>query len=708
MMRASKALAAVLLAVMVTCWTTAVAGVSVPKMFSDHAVLQRDIPLRVWGTASPGEAVTVSVAGQDAKAAADAQGRWTVRLAPLSAGGPHELIVKGRDSEVVAKDVLVGDVWLCAGQSNIGTPAWTNSRTMVDSKIRLLNLGRDGESAPAPKTDIDAAWTPFEPEEAMRFSLIGCGFAQGLRQQMDVPIGMIMCTSWGSSAEPYVAVEALRGEPALKDVVDRLDQAVAAFEKEPEKIATLNAAQKKKYDDEYARLVAAVAENDAGLKEHWERPETDVSTWGTLNLPGNWEKTELAGKGGSVWFRREVQVPASWEGKDSRLYLGAIDELDETWFNGTLVGTWGEGQNPFRPDCRRYTVPGKLVKAGTNVLVVRVRDYGFYPGSFGQADYLMKLTRAETPTSLLPTPENAEQVIALAGAWRWKAGYSFARSFDFREPELRRTPLGSRSSPGGIYNGMIAPLIPYGMKGVIWYQGESNGDRAAQYEPLLTVLINSWRQSWGQENLAFLVVQLPAFIKVGKPADWVEPAEPGDMPLGWAAIRESQLKVARKLPQVYLVVTADTGDRWDIHPNNKGEVTKRLVKAAAAGVYGGDADAAWGPIYDKMSIEKGSVRLHFLHASGGLVARAGGSAENKDAQVNGFAVAGEDRKFVWAKARIDGDTVIVSADGIEKPVAVRYAFWAAPLSANLCNTAGLPASPFRTDDWELTSPTVKK
>jgi len=367
----------------------------------------------------------------------------------------------------------------------------------------------------------------------------------------------------------------------------------------------------------------------------------------------------LAEFDGIVWFHRDFELPTTWVGRDAWLSLGPVDDRDTTYVNGVAVGgldSWLDG--------RRYRVPKSLLKPGRNRIAVRVLDTGGAGGIYGQPENLN--FSLDGDTSLKP--------ISLAGSWRYQASTPLAKF-------TSQPPGDSRNDPNVVtvlYNGMIAPLVPFGIKGAIWYQGESNAGRGRQYRTLLPTMITDWRSRFGVGNFPFLIVQLANFMDV-KP----EPAESA-----WAEVREAQLMTAETLPKTGLAVAIDLGEAKDIHPKNKQEVGRRLALSALAIAYGRELEYS-GPIFQSMKIHDNQIRLRFSHTGGGLVARDGEPLE-------GFAIAGADKKFVWGKAVIDGEDVVVSSSQINKPMAVRYG-WAENPVCNLYNQAGLPASPFRTD-----------
>jgi sialate O-acetylesterase len=614
-------------------------------LFTDNAVLQRDAECPVWGWTTPGAKVTVSMAGRHAVATACATGEWMAMLGPLGAGGPHTLSVRGRKS-VTVRNVMIGDVWVCSGQSNMQWPLRASNNAAEEiaaanfPNIRLFSVPR--RIAHEPRKTCEASWQVCSPESVGGFTAVGYFFGRHLNRELGVPIGLIH-TSWGGTiAEAWTSAEALKTMPDFKQPVEKFLESVAKV--------TNNS-----YDYD-AEMKKWWAKNDLGSKAgaEWFRAGFDDSSWKKMRLPTGWEKTELGAFDGIVWFRKSFDLPADWAGKDLKLGLGPIDDADVTWFNGTQVGSMTRWNQP-----RNYTVPGKLVKAGRNVVTVRCLDTGGGGGIFGKPEQ-MKLEREGAAT------------ISLAGDWRYKAAGSLAK--------LSPTPRRPRRSPNTttvLYNGMIAPLLPMAIKGAIWYQGESNASRPYQYRRLLPTMIHDWRNAFSCGYFGFYIVQLANFK-----ARTTEPVQSG-----WAELREAQFITSETMANVGQAVIIDIGAARNIHPKNKQDVGKRLALSALGITYGKNITYS-GPIYSKMSREGAHVRLWFAQAGRGLVAKGG--------ELKGFAIAGADKRFFHALAVIDGRTVVVSAPEVTAPVAVRYG-WANNPVCKLYNEEGLPATPFRTD-----------
>ncbi|MDA0837965.1 MAG: 9-O-acetylesterase [Planctomycetota bacterium] len=618
------------------------------RLFSDNMVLQRDIATPVWGWAKIGTEVSVSLNGKEATAKADANGKWMVNLPAQPVGGPYELKVNGQE-EVTLKNVMLGDVWICSGQSNMEWGMWgtTNSKEEIAAanhpNIRLYTVAK--KISLEPEEQVAGQWQVCSPETVGGFSAVGFFFGRKLNKELNVAIGLINSSWGGTICEAWASAEALNELDDFKPAIARLKEMIA------EQNNTEKSFEQK--------MQEWWAQNDPGSAKDavWEKAETNTEGWKTMGLPKVWEQTDLGNFDGVVWFRKEVTVPEEWAGKDLALGLGPIDDRDTTWFNGVKVGemnTWNQARN--------YKVPGKAVKAGKNVIAIRVLDTGGGGGLYGQPEEL----------KLSLSGDKASKPISLSGDWLFKDSTPLAKT-----SQAPRQGGGNPNYSSFLYNGMIAPLIPSAIKGAIWYQGESNAGRGLQYRTLLPTMIKDWRSRFGVGEFPFYVVQLANFMRVEE-----QPSDPA-----WAHLREAQLMTALNDPNCGLAVIIDIGAANNIHPTNKQDVGHRLALSALGQAYGKDIVHS-GPIYKSMKVEGSSIRLTFDHIGGGLVAR--------DGALKGFAIAGADKKFVWADARIDGDTIVVSSKGIESPAMVRYA-WANNPICNLYNKEALPASPFRTD-----------
>jgi sialate O-acetylesterase len=637
------------------------AAVRLPAIIGDNMVLQQQTKVRIWGNANPGERVVVTLQEKASNTVADKQGHWETWLGPLKAGGsPFDFTVKG-DNILVVKNVLVGEVWLCSGQSNMEWPlANTVNATETlalarDPEIRLFTVEK--HTSATPLADVVGHWVVTTPEEAARFSAVGYFFGCELHQRLNVPVGLIHSSWGGTPAEAWTSHEGMLSSPELKPILDRYE-------------SSLNALPQAK--EAYARALAQWEEKnlyiDTGNKGEalgYADPATATTDWSKMDLPQQFETAGLL-IDGAVWFRRVLELPESWAGKELVLNLPPIDDHDVTYFNGTKVGSIGrETPNSYMVP-RKYVVPGSLVRPGKNVIAVRVFDSAG-EGGFSRGGAM----------SLGPAGSAESEVISLRGVWDYKVELAL----EPKHPDWGTRPeavgVGNQNNPSVLYNAMIAPLVPFAIRGVIWYQGESNAGRAYQYRTLFPIMIRDWRKAWGNV-FPFYFVQL---------ANWhANKAEPDES--DWAELREAQMMTLRE-PQTGMAVIIDVGDAVDLHPRNKLDVGRRLAQWALAETYGQKVIPS-GPLFDRFTVEGDKVRIHFKYGAG-LKTSDGGP-------VKGFAIASEDRHFVWADAHIDGDTVVVSNPKISKPVAVRYG-WADNPMANLYNKAGLPASPFRTDDW---------
>ena len=518
--------------------------------FADHTVLQREMPVPVWGWADAGEAITVEFAGQRQTATTDATGRWQVRLMPLAASEvPRDLVVTGNGTLAI-RDVLVGEVWLASGQSNMGSPlsSVNNAATVLpeasDLLLRFFTVVK--ATAAEPLADVKGTWQATTPETARGFSAVAFFFAKELRSRLNCPVGILHASWGGTAAHCWLGIDSLRQEPALAKYVTQWDQAVVKH------------------------------------REVLEHPE-------------------LA--------EQYVKEVAAWQAEVAPVYNAAMKAFK-------AAGSTGPKPEPSRPMPKN-------------------------PDPMGMPD-----------------------------------------------------PNSRPSTPGVIYHAMIAPLAPYAMRGVIWYQGEANGSAGLEYRTLLPRLITDWRGRWAQESMPFLVVQLPG---------WDHSKDPPERHQ-WPWLREAQLMTAHKVPKTGLAVAIDVGDPRDVHPANKTDIGLRLALAARKIAYGEDTVHS-GPIYRDFAITDGTVRLRFDEIGGGLAIGqspwlAKGVEQFPADRLIGFTIAGEDRTWREATARIDGDSVLVSSAAVPRPVAVRYG-WANAPRCNLANREGLPASPFRTDDWAM-------
>lgn len=644
------------LALVVTCLAIGAslplrAAVHLASPFGDHMVLQEGQPVPVWGAAAAGEKVTVKFAGQQKSAAADAGGHWRVDLAPLATSAkPRAFTVTGSatPTPLTLTDVLVGEVWLCGGQSNmerqlglrIGQKPILNWEAEVASAnhplIRQCYVTQTRDVVP--HATVQASWTVCSPETVADFTAVGYFFARDLQAVHGGPVGIIHSSWGGTPAEAWTSREGLAAFHEFDDTIAALRDTPS----DPTKALRMY----------HEKLAVWYRDNDPGSGAHpWSVPDLDTTGWETMNLPTLWEAAGHPDYDGVAWFRRSFDLPAGWAGHDLELHLAAVDDSDTTWVNGVEVGSNDEWNFP-----RVYRVPAAILKPTGNTIAVRVLDTGG-GGGIWNGDHDLPLELRSIGVKGAP--------LSLRGPWLCR----FSRSLD-GAPTVPPNPALGALMPTVLYNGMIAPLIPYAIRGVVFYQGENNAGRPTQYRTLLPALIEDWRKRWDEGDFPFLFVQIAPFRE--------QPPE----------IREAQLIAWQHTPNTAMAVTIDCGDPEDIHPADKQPVGARLALAARALAYGEKIEYS-GPVFADMKVAGGGrAVLHFTHLGGGLLA-PGGTLE-------GFTVAGADGVFHPAKAVIAGDTVEVSADEVPKPTAVRYG-WANVAKGNLFNRAGLPASPFRTD-----------
>lgn len=636
-------------------WSTAGAQTKLPAIFSDHMVLQQKMKIPVWGTSVPGATVTVQFHQQRKTARVDAQGHWRVNLNPVPAGGPYELVVGSSDT-LRFRNVMVGEVWLCSGQSNMEMPlvsTWAkvnNFRQEVAAAnhpdLRLIIIKRAKSTKLQSEADTEG-WKVCDTTSVKNFSATAYFFGRHLQQKLGVPVGLIQSAWGGTVVEAWTSGASLKAIPDLKGFVEILEQTA--------RDSIFNQALYEQNLQGWHRQLAELDLKAAGEGLPWFDPKRDDQSWQMMALPTAWERAGMPDVDGLVWFRKHVNLPETAAGQKLRLHLGPIDDFDWTFFNGREIGRTSVFNAP-----RQYEVPADLVQAGDNVVAVRVLDTGGLGGFYGKPEQLYWVGSDSVRGSL-------------AGAWYYKTGL---RLQDIPLPPP--SPL-TPNRPAVLYNAMIAPLIPYAIAGAIWYQGESNAGRAYQYRTLFPLLIQDWRRQWQQGDFPFLFVQLANY----------QPVNAAPVESDWAELREAQT-MALAERNTGMAVAIDIGDANDIHPGNKQGVGDRLALQARRVAYG-EKLVPSGPLYTKMKIENNRVRLFFDHTGSGLL--AGGGQE-----LQGFAIAGPDRKFVWARAEIEGKTVVVSHPQVQQPVAVRYA-WSSNPVCNLFNREGLPASPFRTDDW---------
>ncbi len=670
------------------------ANYSVHKIYGDYMVLQREKPIRISGHAAPGESVLVGIGGNSVFATAGDDGEWAAVLPAMEAGGPYLVSVTGAPGSepIIFKDVLIGDVWLASGQSNMEMPVYSKGRhwSTLNGKeeaaqatypnIRLYNATSKKYVSPGKVQHevVGPGWQLCTPETAAPFSAVAFYFGRELNKDLNVPIGLISASWGGTAIEPWISYDAYKRAGRVRELmkIEGLGKTSAELEAkykaEQEKARKKFSEWEKRFYSTYAKETAAAA--------GWKNPDLDDSSWTKVESTRN---SFPEGIDGVAWYRRTVDIPAAWAGKELVLSLGAVDDCDETFFNGEKVGATGSDVESYWSVPRKYKVPGKLVKAGRNVIAVRVSDM-FIDGGIQGAD-----------DELFLSPDG-KQKISLAGDWKLKLEFAA----DLRKIGNRPDPLAYMNTnerhpsfPSTLYNSMIAPWTGYPLRGFLWYQGETNAGAPEDYLKLQQLLISDWRTLWNDPKLPFLFVQLSGYEKhtPDKPLPddyWVD-RKPGN-PV-WAPFREAQAATLRKVPYTGMAVCIDAGNHSDIHPANKQAVGYRLAKEAERISYGRDIVSA-GPMFKSMTVRDGKAVISFTNVGAGLEAKG-----SRDGKLGCFAIAGKDGKFVWADAVIDGDTVVVSSPEVKEPAAVRYGWVSYAGNLNFYNKDGFPACPFRTD-----------
>ncbi len=638
-------------------------SIQLASLFQDHAVLQRDQTLPVWGRCAPDTRVRVTLAGREAHSRSNADGQWLVRLPALPAGGPHTLVVETpADGHcVTVSDLLVGEVWLASGQSNMNWKLEQSLPLVADDiatadfpQIRFFDVGR--RTHIGPHDAVAGKWIPSSPAVAKQFSAVAFSFARRLHRELGVPVG-ILSSSWGGTIiQSWTSRSTLALNPDMAGWL-------AGYE--------ANAWTAERWQDmgemgPDGRIPPANAyPADPGSTGDWHATDHDDADWADIELPATWQSAGHK-HSGIVWFRHTLKLPAGWAGRELELHLGAVDKQDITYVNGVEIGRTGTGfEDRFWNVPRAYRVPAGLT--GDGALTIAVRAYSFiYDGGLIGPAADMKLHPVGEPASIVP----------LAGAWRFRCEHNLG--VVVLPPAVMGH--GEPNSPHMLFDNMIAPLVPYALRGAIWYQGESNEGAPELYGRLLRDLVEDWRRQWDRPDLAFHVVQLPGY----------KPVAEHQTDTRWARLREAQASVLQ-LPGTGLATTLELGDAGDIHPKNKIPVGERLAGGALAVTYGRPLTAT-GPLPRAFVRESDSLRILFDHVGEGLATRDGAAPRT-------LFVAGQDRQFHPAEAVIDGATLVVRCAQVPVPVAVRHAWADNPETANLINRDGLPAGSFRSDNW---------
>lgn len=625
---------------------------TLPDFFGDSMVLQRDQPLRIWGISGQSGTVTVTLNGQKKTTIINPKGGFHVELAPEKAGGPYDLTVEDKKGKTVLHGVLMGDIWFCSGQSNMEMPVkgWGTIygadeviKNASHPQIRLYTVAKKVATWPE-RTLEGASWQACSPDNIAPFSAVAYFFGRRLQQELNVPVGLINSTWGGTQIEAWISHASLSQDPYYKEVMKAVQK--------PVNFQDLLEARNKKERSYQKQLLKDLPA--AGDTAKFKTFDYEHGKWPSMSLPGTWETNpNLARLDGIVWFRKEIDIKPEDAGKPASFHLGKIDDNEQTFLNGEPLGA----TNGWNVD-RVYNIAAGVLRAGKNVIAIRVEDTGGGGGIWGDSSELYVSVNDHRYT--------------LAGNW------------NFRIQELRTNSngIGPNDYPSLLFNGMVSPFRNMNIKGVIWYQGEANAGRGYEYRKAMPLLIKDWRQHFKNADMPFYFVQLTSYNENN-----------GNSNKGsaWAELRESQTLTATTVPHSGMAVITDIGDAGDIHPRNKKDVGERLAAIALRDTYG-KAVMASGPVYKSFNIEGEKLIISFDSIGQGLVARDGKA-------LGGFELAGADKKFYPAEASISGNQVVLQSSQVTKPVAARYA-WADDLSAaNLSNKGGWPASPFRTDNW---------
>jgi sialate O-acetylesterase len=640
------------------------------SLIGDNMVLQQNTEARIWGEAAPGQKIIVSPDwGVAVTTKAGDDGRWLAKIPTPEAGGPYSITIKGGDTTLTISNILTGEVWFCSGQSNMEMPlkGWPPNDTVMYSAasiaaadipgIRLFTVQRKVSGVPL--EDCSGSWQACSPETAASFSATAFFFGRKLHTRLGIPVGLIASSWGGTPSEAWTSTEVLRNAGEFVEEIDAMEASAASM---AEYQTWLNGHKKfeirSEGDDQWKNLDFG----DSGLASY----DYDDSAWPSIKLPSMFE-SKLGEFDGAVWFRKTIELPGEMKGRNMILFLGPVDDMDRTYFNGELIGATETGG--YWQIGRKYEVPGRLIRDGKNVISVRVVDTQGGGGIWGEPGSMSFVTKDSKMLNY-----------SIEGDWKYQPVAELNGNifyvFDISDQEFFKKPRPKSigpNSPSTLFNGMVHPLLNYRIKGAIWYQGESNVGRAEQYAKIFPLMIQNWRDAWEISDFPFYFVQIAPYIYAGLDAD------------NSVLLREAQAK-ALSVPNTGMVVTLDIATVMNIHPPFKLEVGERLANLAFANDYG-KAVPAVGPDFKSMVTDGQTVKISFSNAESGLV--------SKGEYIPEFEVAGKDGKFAKAVAKIVGSEVWVSSPKVKEPEAVRYC-WRNGAEGTLFNKEGLPASQFNT------------
>lgn len=614
------------------------AEVKLPHLIGNRMVLQRNTNLKIWGWASSSERIKLSFNNSVFETVTGTDGKWLIALPKMKAGGPYTMTIQGKNL-ITLSDILIGDVYFCAGQSNMVLAMERLKENYPDEvehdnfpQIRNFFVPTKAEVSKAALDLPSGEWKLASGKALLEFGGVTYFFAKKLYQKYKIPIGIINSSVGGTPIEAWMSMDAFKDFTKIAAQIEKIRDTTytsslkSSLEPKPGKIAQASYVPK---------------------------------TWRKFWMPGYWADQGVRNLNGILYFKKEINVPAEMASKPAKLFLGRIIDADSAFVNGVFVGNITYQYPP-----RRYSVPANLLKPGKNIILVKVTNTTGKGGFVPDKNYSLQVDG---------------QIFDLRGEWDYQVHQVFPRPPYTSLNQQITQPVAAQNSPTGLYNTMVAPALNYSICGFLWYQGETNSGKAKEYAKLLPALINDWRSKWGLGNIPFLYAQLPNYMEV----DYL----PGES--DWAQLRQSQFQTL-KVVNTGMSVGLGAGEWNDIHPLNKKQIGERLALWAEKLIYGENNIIYSGPLYRSATIQGKRVILNFDHVGSGLIAKG-------EPELYHFAIAGADKKYLWASAKIEGNTVIVWNDSISSPAAVRYAWADNPEGANLYNREGLPAAPFEAE-----------